>query len=240
MSETGFDYGTEGVVEAGINFKNPEIGDHTAVLRSIIHCGIFREDYKGELKKPAPQVVAIFELKDEEDFEEDGVTPLTIHRSFPLKKGDKAFMTKFIKALDPKGVAGGFDDLIGTPCQITCTGSKKLNDDGLPMYVNFGGVSGLPAKFAKMIDPLTDEGSGHVPFDQLTKEVVLELNPILEVANIIMNGEAYEGSVAEEIIAEIRKDNADYAKPKAKAKDKEPDADAQPDVKTDLKDDEEF
>jgi len=235
-----FNYGTEEVVEAGGVFKNPEIGDHSAVLRSIIHCGLFREEYKGQLKKPAPEVVAIFELKDEEDFEDDGVTPLTIHKAFPLKKGDKAFMTKFIKALDPKGVASGFDDLIGTPCQVTCKGSKVLNEDGTPKYVNFGGLSGLPAKFAKMIEPLTIKGVGHVPFDELTEEAVLELNPILEVANILMKGERYKGSVAEEIVNSIREKNPDFAKYKDKKKEEAPDAAAKAEVETDLKDEEEF
>lgn len=232
-----FDYGTEEVAEAGGTFKNPEIGDHSAVLRSIIHCGMFREEYKGEKKKPAPEVVAIFELKDEEDFEDDGETPLTLSKAFPLKKGDKAFMTKFIKALDPKGEAEGFDDLIGKACQVTAKGSKALNEDGTPKYVNFGGISGLLPKFAKMIDPLQVKGVGHVRFEDITKEAVLELNPILEVANILMLGEKYEGSKAEEVVNEIRKENPDFAKQKEKKEEKK---DAVEEVETDLKEDEEF
>ena len=236
---TGFDFGTEEVVEGGGSFKNPEEGDHSAVLRSIIHCGIFRETYLKEKKKPAPQVVAIFELKDEEDFEEDGVTPLTIHKSFPLKKGDKAFMTKFISALDPKGEAGGFDELIGKPCQVNCKGSKEKNDDGTPKYINFGGLSSMLPKFAKMIDPLTVEGVGHVRFENLTKEAVLELNPVLEVSRILMEGDRYSGSKAEEVVNAIRVDNPEFAVYKKKKEDKK-DADAQPEKETNLKEEEEF
>jgi hypothetical protein len=234
----GFNYGTEEVAEGGGAFKNPEIGDHSAVLRSIIHCGMFRETYLGEKKKPAPQVVAIFELKDEEDFEDDAVTPLTIHKSFPLKKGDKAFMTKFIAALDPKGEAGGFDDLIGKPCQVNCKGSKQKNEDGTPKYVNFGGISSLLPKFAKMIGPLTLEGSGHLPFDLITKEAVLELNPILDVAMILIEGDRYAGSKAEEIVNAIRKENPEFAIMKKKTE--VGSTEAQPEKEANLKEDEEF
>jgi len=233
-----FDYGSEEVVDPGAEFKNPEIGDHTAVLRSLIHCGLFRESYRGKVKKPAPEVVAIFELKDEEDMEDDGVTPLELHKSFPLKKGDRSFMTKFIKVFDPKGKATGFDDFIGKPCQITAKGSKALNEDGTPKYVNFGGISGLPPKFAKMIEPLTVKGVGHVPFQELTKEAILELNPVLEVANILMKGERYKGSKAEKIIENIRVENPEFAKVEEKEESK-PEG-AKEEVETDLKEEEEF
>lgn len=242
MVENNFDYGTEAVVEAGATFKNPEVGEHTAVLRSIIHCGLFREEFKGELKKPAPEVVAIFELKDEEDFEEDGITPLTLHKSFPLKKGDRAFMTKFLKALDPKGQATGFNDLIGKPCQITAKGSKTLNDDGTPKYVNFGGIAGLPAKFAKMVEPLTVKGVGHVPFKDLTEEAILELHPIIDVALTLMKGEEYKGSKAEAIVNAIRKENPEFAVYQAEGKtegETERETEVK-EVKTNLKEEEEF
>jgi hypothetical protein len=235
-----FDYGTEGVVEPGGNFKNPAVGDHSARLRSLIHCGLFRETFKGKKKKPAPQVIAIFELKDEEDFEDDGVTPLTISKSFPLKKGDKSFMTKFIKALDPQGKAKGFDDLIGAACQINCKGSKDKNEDGTPKYINFGGLSGLPKKFADMIDPLVVEGSGHVRFDDLTKEAIMELHPIRDVAFVLTQGEQYKGSIAESIIEDIRKDNPEFGTFKSKTKEEKEEEGAKPEVETDLNEDEEF
>jgi hypothetical protein len=239
---TGYDYGTDESVESGGEFKHPEVGDHSARLRSIIHCGLFRETFKGKVKKPAPQVVAIFELKDEEDFEDDGTTPLTINKAFPLKKGDKAFMTKFIKALDPKSKTSGFDELIGAPCTVNVKGSKELNDDDTPKYVNFGGMSGIPAKFAAMVDELVEGlGNGHVRFDDITEDAIMELNPALEVANILMKGEKYEGSTAETIIKGIRKDNPDFAKfDKKDEKADKKKSGAKDEVKTDLEDKEEF
>lgn len=217
MAYEDFNYGTEEEIkEPGGDFKNPTEGDHSARLRSLIHVGMYRETFKGEKKKPFPQVIAIFELKEDDDFEDDGVTPLTISKSFPLKKGDRAFMTKFLAALDPQKKAKGFDDVIGAACTVTCKGGKEKNDDGTPKFINFGGMSGLPAKFAAMLDPLTVEGVGHVPFDQITKETILELNPVRDVNMVLMESENYAGSKAEAIINEIRRDNPDFATRKKK------------------------
>ena len=225
----GFDYGTEEEVKGGGTFTNPEVGQHSARVRSIIHCGLFRERFnnkgKVEIKKPAPQVVVIFELKDvrdegdEEgfhDFEEDGETPLEIHKTFPLKKGDKATLTKFMKAIDPKQEYEGFDDFIGQCCMIDIKPGKEKGDDGKPKYVNAGDVTAMAHKLKKLTPELLIEGAGHVPFPQLTKEAIMEMNPITEVADILMLGEKYKGSPAEAIIAEIREENADYAKRKPK------------------------
>jgi len=220
MAYEGFDYGTEEEIkEPGGDFKNPTEGDHSARLRSLIHVGMYRETFKGEKKKPFPQVIAIFELKEDDDFEDDGITPLTISKSFPLKKGDRAFCTKFLAALDPQKKAKGFDDVIGAACTVTCKGGKEKNEDGTPKYINFGGLSGLPAKFSAMLDPLTVEGVGHVPFDQISKEAILELNPVKDVNMVLMESENYSGSKAESIINSIRKDNPDFAARKKKDED---------------------
>jgi len=239
VKNTGFDFGTDDPIGSTTTFKNPEIGEHSARLKSIIHCGMCQEEFKGELKKPCPQVIAVFELKDDTDFEDDGVTPLYLHKSFALKKGDKAFMTKFLKALDPKGVAAGFDDLIGAACTVSAVGSKAVNDDGQPKYVNFGGIAGMPAKFAAMTEELLPGGAGHVPFKDITKEAILELFPVIEVANILMKGLNYEGSKAQTIIEEIRKENPEFAKPRAKD-DSKKSADAQPEKESNLNENEEF
>ena len=213
----GFDFGTdEEIKDPGEDFKQPEEGDHSARLRSIVHVGMFRETFNGEKKKPFPTVIAVFELKEDTDFEDDGVTPLTMSKVFPLKKGDRAFMTKFLAALDPKGAAKGFDDVIGAACTITCKGGKEKKDDGTQKYINFGGIAGLPAKFASMLEPLAVKGVGHCRFPDITKEAILELSPVREVNMILMQGENYAGSKAETIINEIRKDNPDFAVRKKK------------------------
>lgn len=245
VEETGFDYGTDKVQEVLGTFKMPEVGDHSARLAGIIHLGMYRESFNGELKKPAHQVLAIFELKDDEDFEDDGVTPLYIHKSFPLKKGDKAFMTKFLKAIDPKGSFHGFDDCIGAACTVNVTASKKLDSDGKHKYVNFGGLSGLPAKFATHVAPLVHSALGHLRQEEITEEAILHMNPVTEVANILMKCDDYEGSVAEEIINKIREKTPDFAKYKEKSADQEhqdaqADAQAHKEVQSNLSEEEEY
>lgn len=222
---SGFDYGVapEELPSGGGTFKNPEVGEHTAILRSLIHCGKFREEFKGELKPVAPEVVAIFELKGKNNFEDDGETPLTIDKAFPLKLGDKAFLTKFQKALDPNSECSGFDEYIGRACTVSLKGSKDKGEDGKPKYVNFGGIGGITTDSevlefmeSKGLLDLQVEGVGHVSFPNLTKAAVMELHPIRHVADILMKGEDYEGSKAQEIVNEIRSDNPDFAKRKAK------------------------
>jgi hypothetical protein len=130
-------------------------------------------------------------------------------------------MTKFIKALDPKGEAKGFDDLIGAPCTVNCKGGKDKNEDGTPKYINFGGISAMVPKLAAITDELAVPGVGHVRFPDLTKEAVLELNPIREVNMILMEGENYSGSKAEEIVNAIREENPDFAVRKKKTEEGE-------------------
>lgn len=212
MSEEGFDYGADPVEAGGGSFKNPAVGPHTSRLRSLIHVGMFAGTFEGKPKPPAPTVIAIFELNDEGDFEEDEVTPLTSSKDFGLKKGDKSFMTKLIAALDSTGKSKGFDDLIGAACTIDIKPGKEKNDDGTPKYVNFGGVSAMPPKFAKMVTPLVEGlGVGHVRFKDITKEALMELHPIRHVADILMKSIDYPGSKAEAIINEIRKENPKFA-----------------------------
>lgn len=238
-----FDYGASPVEAGGGNFKRAEVGKHAARLRSIIHLGMFEEEFKGKKKTPAPQVVAVFELKEENDFEEDGTTPLTISKDFALRKGDKSFLTKITKALDPDGTASGFDDLIGRCCEVEIVGSKQKNDDGTPKYVNFGGISSLHPKLAQITEELQVAGAGHCRFDQMTKDAVLELHPIIEVADILMKGINYIGSPAEAAIAEIRKEDDKFAtrQPKSDSENSAPESPSTPsEPPASLAEDEEF
>lgn len=210
-----FDYGAE-PVSTGKAFQNPEPGKHAARIRSIIHLGMFQEDFKGKLKESCPQVVVVFELKDDNDVSETG-EPLETFKTFPLKKGDKAFLTKFQKAVDPKGLCKGFDDFIGRCVEVTLEGSKELGDDGKPKYVNFKELSELHPKLAAVTDELTVKGAGHVKFADLTRAAIEELHPLLHVADILLSqhNSSYKGSKAEAIVAEIRKDNKEFAVRKA-------------------------
>jgi hypothetical protein len=213
-----FDYGaTPTESGSGGSFKQPELGGHAARLQSIIHLGMFEETYSGKKKAPAPICVAVFELKEDSDFEdtEDGELdtskPLYCHKTFSLRTGDKAFATKITKALDPDGEATGFDDLIGAPCEITMVGSKKLNEDKTPKYTNFSGITALNKKLIPLTADLLEVGAGHLRFAEITKEAILQLRPLTEVADTLMKGMNYEGSRAQELIAEIRAEKPEFA-----------------------------
>lgn len=213
-----FNYGAKPTEIKGGSFKTASEGSHNALVRSIIHCGMFQEEFQGKKKEIAPQVVVIFELKNKKDVEEDGVTPLVMSASFALRKGDKATLTKFCTVLNKQGAATGFDDYIGRHISIDIKGNPRhLNDDGSFKYVNIRGYGEVHEEMADSLKPMAVAGVGHVTFEQMTKEAIMELNPLLEVANIIEKGVNYSGSPAEEIIKTIRVDNPTFGKPRAKA-----------------------
>lgn len=232
-----FNYGADPVQGAGGSFKNALEGKHAARVRSIIHHGMFQETFDKKKKAAAPEVTVIFELKEETDFDDDGTTPLEISKSFPLRKGDKAFLTKFMAALDTDKAnpAKGFDDFIGRCCEVELKGGKEKGDDGLPKYINFAGISSLHPKLVKITDELSVAGVGHIAFADITVEAIKELHPIREVADILLEGMNYVGSKAEQCVAEIRADNADFAIRKAKTDkpdDKKPKGDVKPEAES--------
>lgn len=221
-----FDYGAEVATNTGGGFKNPAVGAHTARLVSLIHLGNYQERFGKDLKDACNEVLAVFELKDEEDFEEDGVTPLYISKPFPLKSDPKSFMNKLINALDADGSADGFDDLINRPCQIEVSGSKELNDDGLPKYVNFAGISSMLPKFAKFVEEAIG-GVGHVKYADMTTEAILSMTSFQVQDYLVGDGTnpkgginlSFKGSKAEELLAEIRVDNPTFGMKKEKSDD---------------------
>lgn len=249
----GFDFG-EDPIAAGGSFKNPEVGNHTARLRSLIHVGMFADEFKNaksgkvEVKKAAPFVYALFELKEDTDVTEEG-EPLTIGKSFPLKKGDKAFLTTFMRAMltsaefaqyEAGTLKGGFGDLIGRCVSLDLAGGKEKNDDGTPKYVNIKGITQINAKLAAITDELKVAGSGFVKFNEHTEATVKEL-PAYIVRDTMKKSVNFPGSVAEQVVLGIEAND-----PEAFArKSKESEDDNKPDVPDqapppDLNADEEF
>lgn len=218
MSREGFDFGGETPISSGGMFKQPEVGQATGCVRSIIHIGRFSKIWKGKASPAAPYVAVVFELHDQWEDEEETI-PLTTSIAFPLKKGDKAHMVKFLNAVDPDEKAASFKECIGLPASLNMVGSKDKDDDGNPKFVNCKEITAVPKSVLKHLPKLSVEGVGHVEFDALTKEAVLELNPHLHVAAIMEKAENYKGSVAEKVVAAIRKEDPDFGKASAKPED---------------------
>lgn len=216
-----FDFGAT-PVSAGGNFKNPEVGKHAARLKAVLHLGmvadIFKDKKTGkEVKKdPAPFVLAVFELKEDSDKNEDG-SFLTSNMYFPLKTGEKAKLTAFMKTMltaeenaqyEAGTLKGGFDMLIGRPVELDLEGGKDKNDDGTPKYVNIKTLSKLHPKLAALVDDLSEVGA-HVKFQDHTVETIKQI-PAYLVPSHVMKAVNYPGSAAERAVAAILAEDKDY------------------------------
>ena len=245
-----FNYGADPVVTGG-SIKQAAAGQHEARLSGIIHLGQYEDTFGGKKKPAAPFVCALFELKSGEEgggINDDG-TPIMVHKSFALKKGDRATLTKFMKVmLTPEefkqyeaGVLeGGLEDFIGRPLLIDMEGSKKKEDNGEASYTNVAGMSNMPAKLAKLCEELELESVGHVPFDKLD-ELALRTLPPFEIWGKLEESIDFPGSAVEEVLAAIRKETPDFGTKKAKDDDDKGDDKAPPERKReDLNEEEDF
>ena len=151
----------------------------------------------------------------------------------PLKSGDKATLTKFLNAVDPKELLGGFDDFIGECMTVSMVGDEKggKNEDGTFKYVNWKGFGGMPDKLKKLVlAQVEEEGlsmTGHITFDKLTREIIDSI-PAHLVRQYLLNETprgknlSVAGSHVEAIIAEARAADADWKKAKKKDGDATP------------------
>lgn len=218
-----FDAGAEVSQGGGGVFKNPEPGDHEAVLTGVIHVGSFQDVFKKgntlDPKKPANFVLLQATLMGEQDKNEDG-SRMVVWKSMSLKSGDKSEMTALLTALDPKELAGGFDDLMLTPFIVNMKGSDALNQDGTPKFVNWKGkgFAGCPERLLKMIRAdVESEGItaiGHIKFADLTRDV-LDAIPAHLIRQYFLseglgNNLSYAGSHVEALVAAARADDPEW------------------------------
>lgn len=224
-----FNFGADPVT-AGGSLKQAAVGQHEARLLGIIHLGMYEDTFGGKKKAPAPFVCAMFELKSGEEgggVNDDG-TPIIVHKSFPLKKGDRAFLTKFMKVLltpdefkqyEAGVLEGGFEDFIGRPVLIDMEGSKKKDDNGDPMYTNVSGLSKMPTKLAKLCEDLESEPVGHVPFEKIDAAALKALPPF-EIYGKLEQSINFPGSVAEAALEGIREEDPAFGTKKDSGDDK--------------------
>lgn len=231
-----FDFGAEITQATGGVFKNPEVGEHEAVISGIIHVGSFQDIFKKgnttEVKKPANFVLVKVVLMGDNDKNDDG-SRMEQWMAVPLKSGDRATLTKFLNAVDPKELLGGFDDFIGECMLASMVGDEKggKNEDGTFKYVNWKGFGGMPDKLKKLVlAQVEEEGlsmTGHITFDKLTREIIDSI-PAHLVRQYLLNETprgknlSVAGSHVEAIIAEARATDADWKKVKKKDGDATP------------------
>lgn len=220
-----FDYGADPVSTGG-KLKQAAIGAHEARLLGLIHLGMYEDEFKGKKKPAAPFVCALFELKSGEEgggVNEDG-SPIITHKSFPLKKGDKAYLTSFMEVFlsnqelqlyKAGALNGSFDDFIGKPVQLNMVASDKTNEDGSPAYVNVGAITKLPPKFAAQVDELENAPIGHVTLNDYTESVLRALPPF-EIYGRLEQSLNFAGSKADEVLRAVRAADPEFAKKKVK------------------------
>jgi len=133
----------------------PKEGARPARLMTIIDLGVQKRDpYKGEKKKPAPQVILGFDLVDDLDSEgkpvriTTGYFPLNVTVDYKTKHlHEKSKLFSIVKALDPsnKKFKGDLSNLIGLPCIVNVKLVKRTTNDGDPVtYANFDGCGPVP------------------------------------------------------------------------------------------------
>jgi len=246
-----FNFGTEPVQAGGI-IKQAGEGQHEGRLLGLVHLGMFADTYEGQVKAPAPFVCALIELKSGDEaggVNEDG-SPIITHKTFPLKRSDRAFLTKFLKVMftteefkqfNAGVLEGGFEDLIGRPLLVDMEGSKTKNDDGTPAYVNVTGMSKMPNKLASICDELVNDPIGHITLENYTEDALRAI-PAFEIYSKLELADNFPGSVAEEVLFSVREKTPDFGKKSTKSDDKTgaPEAPKYQEQKRDLDEEEDF
>lgn len=213
MAYEDFDFGADVAAAAGKVFVNPEPGPHDSVITGIVHVGsfadVFTEGNKKDPKPPANFVLIQTTLMGENDKNEDG-SRIQKWQAMPLKKGDRANLTKFMAAVDPAGKLKGFDDVIGVPVVTTWKANEKKgkNDDGTWKAVNLTGYTAATGRTAGLIvaDFQAEDIKpiGHVRFENITLDVLEEIPGYLISQYFLSekdgNNLSYAGSPVETII----------------------------------------
>jgi hypothetical protein len=135
--------------------------------------------------------------------------PAIVYHVFKALKGNKkAQWTKMMNALECKTPADLMDN--------TAMGEVFTSDKGY-MYLR-GDIKSPGLAEAKAIPAATKKGHAVPNLDCMTKEAMLELNPITQVKDYVLEAVNFPGSEAEKVVAKIRKDKPDFAKLSEKSK----------------------
>lgn len=235
MSEhEGFDYGGE-VAETASNFKNPTVGSRSARLFALLRVGTFCETYRSngkvEVKPPAPQAIAVFQLLGKEDKTDEG-DPMFFTKQFPLKKGDKSFLhSKFIPAMGGMSKHKGFGTMKDQLCTLSLKGGKEKNDDGLPKYINFESVSAIPSDMLEDMEDMPkyaalENSIGFLTESELTEEALSYLNPVRDLGMCVFQTEEYKAGThpSQEVLEAVYNKNPElYENKKSEESNSEPD-----------------
>lgn len=142
--------------------------------------------------------------------------PAIVNHVFKALRGNpKATYTKMLKAFGIKSNVGALQGM--------AVGLELFTSDKKYMYVKGGQLQVLGIAEAKATPKLTKKGHCIPNLDRMTKDALLELNPITQVKEYVLAAVNLEGTEAERLIAKIRKTKPEFAKLKGKPEDKKKD-----------------
>lgn len=198
-------------------FKLPT-GKYIGRIRSVISLGQVQFTFNKVLDDKATSALGLvievwsYKIKGEKLKITCEQPAIVYHVMKALNGNPKANYTKTKKALGVK-----------TPDQFKgmAVGIELFTSDKGYMYVQ-GALTSLGLAEAKATPKLTAKGHAIPNLDMMTKEALLDLNPITQVKDYVLNAVNLEGTKAESIIAKIRKDKPEFAKLSGGKKDEKP------------------
>tara|TARA_R110000851_G_scaffold317339_1_gene480794 strand:+ start:23262 stop:24140 length:879 start_codon:yes stop_codon:yes gene_type:complete len=201
---------------SGGDFFKLKSGKHIGRIRSVVSLGQVQFTFNKVLDDKATSALGLvievwsYEIKKGKVKITCDQPAIVYHVMKALNGNPKANYTKTKKALGIKSP----DQFKGM-----AVGVELFTSDKGYMYVH-GAITGLGLAEAKATPKLTAKGHCVPNLDKMTKEALLDLNPITQVKDYVLQAVNLEGTEAERIVAKIRKDKPEYAMLRGKPEDK--------------------
>lgn len=203
---------------SGIDFVTFKSGEYLARVRSVVSLGqvVFSFNKNGKLVPDTRATSAMGFVLEVWKYKIDNKKgkiiikskepAIVFHVMKAHKDNDKSHYTKMMKAFKAKSPA----QLDGVAC-----GVELYTSDKGYMYVR-GGMKKLGFAETKAVPKLTKPGHLIPNLDAMTKEALLDLNPITQVKDYVLKAVNYAGSAAEKAVRKIRKSKPEFAMLKEK------------------------
>lgn len=192
-------------------FKLPS-GKYLGRIRSVISCGQVQFEFNGVLNEQATSalglVIEVWKYKIKKDKVKIlNSEPAVVYDVVKAIEGNnKSNYGKTTKALDIKNPGQFLNRAVGI--------ELYTSDKGY-MYVR-GALTALGLAESKATPKLTKKGMAIPNLDCMTKDALLELNPITQVKEYVLKAVNLEGTAAEKQINKIRKEKPNFAMLKKK------------------------
>lgn len=189
-------------VSGGAARTLPKKGNRPAVLVGLYDVGIHQREFAGVAKKPAREILPVYELVSDKYETEDGEKHNIRLTTYPFAiypGAEKAKYMQFVAALDPnhevlskKGL-GDVTKLLGRPCLVNVV-HGDVTADG-KQYANIKGVTELPEDY-----PISQQETELFFFDTTDPDPSIVERMTDNVKNFLRTSQGYVGSELERIV----------------------------------------